>query len=435
MIAAPHDLRGRLEPVLERLHAMHPRVIDLSLGRIEKLLDLLGNPQRRLPPVIHVAGTNGKGSTCAFLRAIAESAGLRVHVYTSPHLVHFNERIRIAGTLADDAMLLAALEEIEAAGALAPVTVFEAITAAAFLLFSRVPADLCILEVGLGGKLDATNVDVPVVAAAITSLSLDHQSFLGDTLEQIAGEKAGIARSFVPLITGFQQEPAMQVIAAAAAARGAVLNQRGTSWQIEQRGDGLHFQDASGALDLPLPSLPGTHQIENAGIAIAALRASGLPIPNAAYGAIAEAEWPGRMQRLTGKLAALLPPHAELWLDGGHNPGAGIILAEHLRLWRDKPTHLVIGMKDSKDVAGFLAPLTPLAASVWAIAEPGQHLALTPERIVAASGGAARIGPRIADALRSIARADTPCRVLICGSLYLAGEVLKLDAGALPIAG
>ena len=435
MIVPPHDLSGRLEPVLERLHSLHPRVIDLSLGRIEKLLAVLGNPQRRLPPVIHVAGTNGKGSTCAFLRAIAESAGLRVHVYTSPHLVHFNERIRIAGTLADDATLLAALEEIEAAGAVAPVTVFEAITAAAFLLFSRLPADLCILEVGLGGKLDATNVDVPVVAAAITSLSLDHQSFLGNTLEQIAGEKGGIARSSVPLITGFQPKSAMQVIAAEATARGAVLNQRGTSWQIEQRGDGLHFRDASGTLDLPLPSLPGAHQIENAGIAIAALRSSGLPIPTAAYGAIALAEWPGRMQRLTGKLAALLPANAELWLDGGHNPGAGIILAEHLRGWADKPTHLVIGMKDSKDVSGFLAPLIPLAASVWAIAEPGQHLALPPERIVDASGGVARIGPRIADALRNIAGNDAPTRVLICGSLYLAGEVLKLDAGMLPIEG
>ncbi|MBN8927187.1 MAG: bifunctional folylpolyglutamate synthase/dihydrofolate synthase [Rhodospirillales bacterium 69-11] len=464
-------MSSRIEGLVARLHGLHPRVIDLSLERLQALLDKLGNPERRLPPVIHVAGTNGKGSTCAFLRAIGESAGMRVHVYTSPHLVRFNERIRLAGELVDDERLAGALEHLEAVNAGAPITVFEMITAVAFHLFAETPADLCVIEVGLGGRFDATNVIAPPVATAITSISLDHREFLGDTLTAIAGEKAGIMKPAVPVAIGRQPQEVMAVLAAEAAAVGARMCCRDEAWTIAPHepapsdrsvlaappisapsasvlsapalasalapaaalasalaGAGLRYQDAAGVLDLPPPALIGPHQYDNAGIAIAALRASGLAVPERAYAeGLARAEWPARMQRLTGRLCRLLPRGFELWLDGGHNPGAGVVLAEQLRMWSDRPVHLVVGMKQAKDTASFLAPLLPLARSVWAVAEPEQHLALPVEAIVAASGGVARPGPRIADALAAIPAGEAQGRVLICGSLYLAGEVLKLD--------
>lgn len=454
-------MSSRIEGLVARLHGLHPRVIDLSLERLQVLLDRLGNPERRLPPVIHVAGTNGKGSTCAFLRAIGEAAGMRVHVYTSPHLVRFNERIRLAGKLVDDERLAGALEHLEAVNDGAPITVFEMITAVAFHLFAETPAELCVLEVGLGGRFDATNVIAPPVATAITSISLDHREFLGDTLAAIAGEKAGIMKPDVPVAIGRQPQEVMAVLAAEAAAVGARMCRRDEAWTIAPHepapsdrsvlaapsipappasvlsapalasalaGAGLRYQDAAGVLDLPPPALIGPHQYDNAGIAIAALRASGLAVPERAYAdGLARAEWPARMQRLTGQLGRLLPSGFELWLDGGHNPGAGVVLAEQLRVWSDRPVHLVVGMKQAKDTASFLAPLLPLARSVWAVAEPEQHLALPVEAIVAASGGVARPGPRIADALAAIAAGEAQGRVLICGSLYLAGEVLKLD--------
>ncbi|MDE2582584.1 MAG: bifunctional folylpolyglutamate synthase/dihydrofolate synthase [Rhodospirillales bacterium] len=419
---------SRIEGLVARLHGLHPRLIDLSLDRLVALLAKLGSPEQRLPPVVHVAGTNGKGSTCAFLRAMGEAAGLRVHVYTSPHLVRFNERIRLAGRLVSDPVLAAALEEVEQVNAAAPITVFEVITAVAFLLFARVPADLCVLEVGLGGRGDATNVIPPPAATAITSLSLDHRELLGETLEAIAAEKAGILKPGVPVAIGAQAEPARQVLLAAAAGRAAPVRLRGRDWDVAAG----RYHDAAGSLDLPVPALPGPHQWDNAGIAIAALRATGLGLPDRALAAgVAGANWPARLQRLTGRLAALLPPGWELWLDGGHNPGAGAALAAHLVAWTDRPVHLVVGMKQAKDTAEFLRPLLGRAASLWAVAEPGQHLALPVETIVAASGGAARPGPRVADALHHLAREAIPARVLICGSLYLAGEVLKQD-GSLP---
>ncbi|WP_431271733.1 bifunctional folylpolyglutamate synthase/dihydrofolate synthase [Dankookia sp. P2] len=423
---------SRSEAILDRLHALHPVLIDLSLGRLQRLLAALGHPERALPPVVHVAGTNGKGSTCAFLRAIAEAAGQRVHVFTSPHLVRFHERIRLAGRLVEEEALAAALEEVEAVNAGAPITVFEVIAAVAFLLFSRSPADLLVLEVGLGGRFDATNVIDRPVATAITSVSMDHMDFLGDTLAKIAGEKAGILKPGMPCATGAQDPAAFAVIAAEAAALGAPLLARGDAWMIEETAGGLRYADAAGALDLPPPGLIGPHQADNAGIAIAALRAWSPPwLTDAAIAAgIAAAEWPGRLQRLRGALAATLPTEWELWLDGGHNAGGGLALAAQAARWADRPLHLVVGMKGGKAVVDFLRPLLPHAATLWAVAEPGQHLATPVERIVEASGGLARPGPTVAAALAAIPRQGPPARVLVCGSLYLAGEVLKADGDA-----
>ncbi len=415
---------GRFDAIVARLHALHPRAIDLSLGRLERLLSGLDHPERRLPPTIHVAGTNGKGSTCAFLRACAEAAGMQVHVYTSPHLVRFNERIRLAGTLVDDSTLADALETVESINHGDSITVFEVITAVAFKLFADVPADVCVLEVGLGGRLDATNVIPPPAAGAITSISIDHRDWLGDTIQQIAREKAGIIKPGMPVATGAQLPGVLNILQATADASGARLLARGRDWDS----DGVRYEDAHGTLELPGSSLPGPHQIDNAGIALAALRATALAIPPSAlaYG-IAHAEWPARLQRLTGQLAKTLPADWELWLDGGHNAGAGEVLAQHLATWADRPLHLVVGMKRSKDAGGFLSPLLPFATTLWAVAESGQHLAQPVEDIVAASAGLARIGPTVADALARLPRTELPARVLICGSLYLAGEVLKAD--------
>jgi dihydrofolate synthase/folylpolyglutamate synthase len=419
---------GRSEAIIERMHALHPKLIDLSLGRLEALLGKLGHPERRLPPVVHVAGTNGKGSTCAFLRAIGEAAGQRVHVYTSPHLVRFHERIRLAGELVGEEALSDALEEVERVNGETPITVFEITTAVALLLFSRVPADLLVLEVGLGGRFDATNVIAAPAATAIASISMDHMDFLGDTIGKIAFEKAGIIKPGVPCATGRQQDEALSVIAARAAELGAPLLARDAAWRMEREGTGHRFTDGQGTILLPELGLRGAHQPDNAGIAIAALRAwnPAWLSEDAIIRGAAAAEWPARMQRLRGRLAP--PAPWELWLDGGHNAGAGQALAATLTEFRDRPLHLVIGMKQGKTAAGFMAPILPLASSVTAVAEPGQHLAMTVDDIVAASGGVAKPGPDVRAALTRILAEEAPGRVLICGSLYLAGEVLKLDA-------
>jgi dihydrofolate synthase/folylpolyglutamate synthase len=421
------------ETVMARLARLHPKLIDLSLGRIERLLARLGHPERRLPPVLHVAGTNGKGSTCAFARAIAEAAGMRTHVYTSPHLVTFHERIRLAGELVTDAALTEALERAERANGEAPITVFEITTAAALLLFAETPADLLVLEVGLGGRLDATNVVARPAATAITAIAMDHMDFLGDTLPAIAAEKAGIIKPGVPCATGRQVPEVSAVFGRIAAGRGAPLLARDEAWRITPEGAGLRYEDARGTLTLPRPSLPGAHQHDNAGIAIAALRATGdARFTEAAFATgLATATWPARLQRLVrGPLVALLPAGWELWLDGGHNPDAGRVLGEHLAadmaLPGSRPWHVIVGMKSGKGTEGFLGPILPHAASLWAVAEPDQHLAQSPEAIVAASGGVARMGPRVADAVAAISRAGgEPGRVLVCGSLYLAGVVLR----------
>jgi dihydrofolate synthase/folylpolyglutamate synthase len=417
--------RNRIEPIIDRLHGLHPRLIDLSLDRLERLLAQLGHPERQLPPVIHVAGTNGKGSTCAFLRAMTEAAGLRVHVYTSPHLVQFNERFRISGRLVSDAALAEALEHIEQVNDGAAITVFEVITAVAFHLFAQAPAELCILEVGLGGRGDATNVIRAPATCAVTSISMDHRELLGETLAAIAAEKGGIAKRGIPLVTGAQPTEAFAALSDAAGRAGAPLLARGRDWEIADTGAGLRFTDAEGSVALPRPSLPGTHQMDNAGIAVAALRAA-MTVPETAWAGLARAEWPARLQRLGGRLARLAPPGWEVWLDGGHNPGAGAALARHAAGWADRPLYLIVGMKQAKDAAEFLRPLLPHAAQVFAVQEPGQHLALPVEAIIAASGGVATPGPTIVETFKKLPT-RLPARVLICGSLYLAGEILKAD--------
>jgi dihydrofolate synthase/folylpolyglutamate synthase len=327
-----------------------------------------------------------------------------------------------------DAQLLEVLDEIERVNAGQPITVFEVLQAATFLLFARVPAELVVLEVGLGGRFDATNVVERPAACAITSISMDHREMLGETLGKIAFEKAGIIKPGVPVATGRQEAEAFAVIAARAAEVGAPLLARGEAWEVAPGADGFTFRDAGGVLQLPRPSLLGAHQLDNAGIAVAAARASGLGFSEEAIArGIASATWPARMQRLTGRLAALVPAGWELWLDGGHNPGGGVAIAGQLRgAWADRPVHLVVGMKKAKDTREFLTPLLDLAASVWAVSEPGQYSALPVEAIVEASGGRARPGPTVADALAALPEGP-PARVLICGSLYLAGEILKAD--------
>lgn len=417
-------MKDQIDQIAARLERLHPRLIDLSLDRLRILLSRLDHPEKRLPPIVHVAGTNGKGSTCAFIRAMAEAAGLRAHVYTSPHLVRFNERIRVAGDEVQDGQLIAAMERIERINDNAPITVFEVITATAFDLFATTPANICILEVGLGGRGDATNVVDSPAACAITSISLDHREMLGPTVDVIASEKAGIMKPGVPVAIGAQPAEVRRTLLDHAARVGAPVMLRGRDWDIASTTTGLRYMDTSGTVEVPMPSLPGLFQRDNAGIAITALRITGLTFD---LSGLMQTEWPARLQRLHGCLAALLPSDWELWLDGGHNPGAGVVLAEHLRGWADQPVHLVVGMKQAKDSAEFLRPLLPVADTVWAVSEPDQHSALPIEAIVAASDGVARPGPRVADALQAIPKTDVPARVLICGSLYLAGEVLKLD--------
>ncbi|MDX9860976.1 MAG: folylpolyglutamate synthase/dihydrofolate synthase family protein [Rhodospirillales bacterium] len=433
----PRKRKRRLnsDPVLDRLTRLHPKLIDLSLERVETLLERLGRPHEQLPPVVHVAGTNGKGSVVAFLRAILEAAGYRVHAYTSPHLVRFNERIRVAGRLIEDDHLTALLEECERVNGGAPVTFFEITTAAAMLAFARTPADITLLETGLGGRLDATNAMPRPRLSVITPISMDHQQYLGDTLEKIAGEKAGIMKAGVPCLTAAQGRKVLRVLERQAAAKGAPLAVEGADWFVLGRGEGLLFCEGDRSLALPRPRLPGKHQVQNAGLAVAcARRLAGFAIPDAAIGAgLERVEWPARLQRLTaGPLPALLPEGWELWLDGGHNPGAGRALAEHFRHWRDRPLHLVFGMLNTKDPIGYLKPMAPAVTRLRAVAIPGEANALAADEAALAAGTvaiAAAAAPGVEAAIRELIAADPrPARILICGSLYLAGTVLRDNA-------
>jgi dihydrofolate synthase/folylpolyglutamate synthase len=416
--------------VLQRLMQLHPKKIDLSLGRIERLLAMLGNPQDRLPPVLHVAGTNGKGSTVATWRACLEAGGYRVHAYTSPHLVRFHERIRLAGRLIDEDALLDLLEECERANHGEPITFFEITTAAAFLAFARTPADVVLLETGLGGRLDTTNVVRNPAATAITPVSFDHQAFLGDTISAIAGEKAGILKPGVPGIIGPQSDEAAEVITARATAIGAPLLRWRRDWHCEPNGNGMRYEGPRWHLDLPLPSLPGMHQIVNAGTAIACLEQ--LPefslSPTAIADGLRHIDWPARMQRLRhGPLVEMLPPRWELWLDGGHNPSAGEVIAEVAKGWHDRPFDLIVGMLKTKDASGFLAPLASHARTLRAVTIPGEENPHPAAEIVASAksvGIAARESESVADALRDIVQQAGPARILICGSLHFAGIVL-----------
>jgi dihydrofolate synthase/folylpolyglutamate synthase len=416
--------------VLERLKSLHPKVIDLALDRIERLLAALGHPERRLPPVVHIAGTNGKGSTLAYLRAMVEATGLSAHVYTSPHLVRFAERIRVAGLVIGEAELLAILEECERANSGQPITFFEITTAAAFYAFSRVPAAVCLLETGLGGRVDATNViDTPALTI-LTPISLDHQAFLGGTVAAIATEKAGIMKPGVPCVSAAQDPAALQVIIARAAELGAPLYLEGRDWTVEKTPLGLLFTMGKRSLSLPLPALAGPHQIHNAGLAVAAaLLLNAVPLPDFAIAAgLSTAVWPARLQRLTsGPLPAMLPLGWELWLDGGHNPAAGEILSRVAASWRDRPLDLVVGMLNSKDSHGFLAPLAAEVRALRTVAIPGEANSLSAEQVADTASGEgilAEPADSVTAALAALVTQDGPARVLICGSLYLAGTVL-----------
>ncbi len=421
MTAASSDV------ILDRMMALHPKIIDLTLDRVWRLLAALDNPQDKLPPVIHIAGTNGKGSTQAMIRAGLEGTGLRAHAYTSPHLARFHERIRLAGELISEPALSAVLDECYAANGGENITYFEITTCAALLAFSRAHADYTLLEVGLGGRLDATNVIEKPALTVITPISIDHQQFLGDTLAEIAAEKAGIIKRGIPCVVGPQTDEAMEVIERTAARLGAPLIAHGQNWHVNQENDRLVFQDETSLCDLPMPNLIGAHQVLNAGTALAVLRY--LQLGETAYdAALTNANWPARMQRLkTGPLVQAAP-NAELWLDGGHNAAAGVALADVLEKLPQRPTHMICGMLNTKDVTGYLSPLAKRVESLTAVSIPGEPNTLSAEDTAAAAAKVnlpATTADSVQNALEGITSTDLHARVLICGSLYLAGNVLR----------
>jgi dihydrofolate synthase/folylpolyglutamate synthase len=420
-----------LDDLLARFTALHPRIIDLSLGRIERLMETLGHPEKKLPPVVHVAGTNGKGSVIAFMRAALEAGDCRCHVYTSPHLVKFNERIVLGGREIADAPLTALLERVEAANAGAEITFFEITTAAAFLAFAETPAEVLLLEVGLGGRLDATNVVGKPAVTCITPVDLDHQKYLGDTLAAIAGEKAGILKPRVPAIISAQRPEAMAPIAMRAETIGTPLLLEERDWRAVPRRDGLRYEGPRWTLDLPKPSLLGAHQFHNAGAALASLeQLASITIDRAALAkGVATARWPARLQRLTqGPLVEMLPVDWELWLDGAHNPHGARALAAWLAA-QNKPAHLVTAMLDSKDPIGFFTELEGRIVSVRAVPVPGGHNGLDPvglAQTATRAGHKAESARDPAAAITEIVRAagGGPAILLIAGSLYLAGAIL-----------
>lgn len=426
--------------LLERLKSLHPQSIDLSLGRIETLLERLGSPHDKLPPVVHVAGTNGKGSTLAFVRSISEALAKGVHVYTSPHLVDFHERIALAGPhgaapISED-RLVDCLERAEAANGGQLVTLFEITTAAAFLAFSEAPADLLLLETGLGGRLDATNVVKKPALTIITPVGIDHVAFLGDTIREIAGEKAGILKPGVPCVVGRQEPAALDVIEARAAEVGAALHVAGRDFDMYEQQGRLVFQTASRLLDLPLPRLAGRHQIDNAGVAIAAASVVfGDALTHAAIDeGVRSVQWPGRFERLAiGALHAYASEGTEIWLDGGHNEAGGQAVASTLAELDERvprPVHVIWGMMDTKDAQRFIAPFKGLVERIYTVPIPGEPNAFEPAPLADAAreaGFDAVPVNSVQEALLRSASSKEPARVLICGSLYLAGHVLKLN--------
>ncbi len=413
--------------ILERMMSLHPKVIDLTLDRVWRLLGALEHPERRLPPVVHIAGTNGKGSTLAMIRAGLEGAGKTVHTYTSPHLARFHERIRLAGRLISEDHLTEVLDRCDTANNGESITYFEITTVAALLAFSEVPADYTLLEVGLGGRLDATNVVSKPAITVITPVSIDHTQFLGDTIEEIAAEKAGIIKPGVPVVVGPQPEAALEVIERQASRLGAPVLAYGQHWHVWEEHGRLVFQDESGLVDLPRPALLGAHQVQNAGAALAVLRVLGFG-EEACEAAMSDAVWPARMQRLRRGPLVEAAAAAELWLDGGHNPAAGEMIAKVLAGLPERSTHLVCGMLNTKDVAGFLRPLASHADTLTAVSIPGETATLPAEetaRIAAGAGHDSRTAAVLSEAVRAIVAADPQARILICGSLYLAGRVLR----------
>ncbi len=415
------------DAILARMMTLHPKFMDLTLDRVWRLLTALDEPQNALPPVIHLAGTNGKGSTQAMIRAGLEGMGKTAHAYTSPHLARFHERIRLAGDLITEDYLTEILDECYAKNGGTSITYFEITTCAALLAFARTPADYTLLEVGLGGRLDATNVlDTPALTV-ITPVSIDHEQFLGDTLAKIAFEKAGIIKRGVPCVVGPQQDEAMDVIEARAMALGAPLLAYGQHWHVNQERGRLIFQDETGLLDLPMPALLGAHQVLNAGAALAALRHLGAD-EAACEAAMVNAEWAARMQRLKSGPLTDSAPQAELWLDGGHNAAAGDALAAVLATLPTRPTYLICGMLNTKDISGYLRPLAKHATHLTGVSIPGEANTLPANTTAEAArevGLNADTADNVMAALQTITAQDPTARVLICGSLYLAGVVLR----------
>lgn len=428
--------------LIDRLSAIHPKGYDLSLGRIERVLDLLGNPQRKIPPVIHVAGTNGKGSTTAFCRAILEASGKTVHVHTSPHLVDWRERYRLGapggGRLVEDQVLEQAIERVARANDGAPITVFEILSAAMFVLFSEHPADYSIVEVGLGGRFDATNVIEQPLVSVITSISLDHVAHLGDREELIAFEKAGIVKPGRPVVISPQLDKVTEVIEAVARKNRSPITIGGQDYTFHRHGGRMVYQDEHGLLDLPLPRLRGSHQLANAATAIAALRNCGLDLNDQAFEAgMQTVRWPGRMERLrAGPVLSQAPAGAEVWIDGGHNPGAGEAIAQELANLDEKapmPVFLVVGMLQTKDPSGFFHAFEDLVERVFTVPIEGSEQGFSPRalaRLATECGLDAHACLSVEEALRAIRamlKEGELARILICGSLYLVGEVLKAN--------
>ena len=415
------------DAILARMMSLHPKVIDLTLDRVHRLLAALDHPEKSLPPVIHIAGTNGKGSTQAMIRAGLEAEGALVHAYTSPHLARFHERIRLAGSLISEPALAALLDEAVAANGPDPITFFEITTVAALLAFARTKADYTLLEVGLGGRLDATNVIDRPALTVITPVSIDHQQYLGDTLPEIAGEKSGILKRGVPCIVGPQEAAGLDVIEARATKLGVPLFIYGQHWHTSQEAGRMIYQDENGLLDLPLPSLLGAHQITNAGAAIAALRYFGKSSA-ACEAAVTRPEWPARMQRLRQGPLVDAAPEIELWLDGGHNPAGGQAIGATLAAMPKRPSYLICGMLNTKDIKAYLYPLASHIQALYAISIPNEINTLSAENTRDAAisvGMRATAEADVMAALNAIKAQDANARVLICGSLYLAGMILR----------
>jgi dihydrofolate synthase/folylpolyglutamate synthase len=432
-VAGPARGAPSSDAILDRLLSLHPKIIDLTLDRVRQLLADMGDPQRALPPVVHIAGTNGKGSTLAMIRAGIEASGKTAHAYTSPHLARFHERIRIAGELISEPALAAVLEECERVNGDRPITFFEITTVAAYVAFARSPADYTLLEVGLGGRVDATNVIDRPALSVITPVSIDHQQYLGDTLEEIAFEKAGILKPGIPCVVGAQADAAREVIETRAAKLGAPLFIHGQDWMTRTEHGRLVYEDTHGLLDLDPPSLIGAHQFENAGLAVAALRALGFG-ETACRAALSDAVWPARMQRLTrGPLAERMPQGTALWIDGGHNAAAGEALAAVVAGLSPAPLWLITGMLDTKSAEDFLRPLAPHVAGAVTVTIPDTVAAIPAGNLAArarTAGLAAQPADSVAEALDIILATapEVPLRILICGSLYLAGAVLQENA-------
>ena len=415
------------DTILDRMMSLHPKIIDLTLDRVWSLLAALDHPERKLPPVIHIAGTNGKGSTQAMIRAGLEGAGKSVHAYTSPHLARFHERILLAGEHISEPALTDLLDRCYSANNGATITYFEITTIAGILAFSEVPADYTLLEVGLGGLLDATNVVDKPALTLITPISIDHTQFLGETLPEIAREKAGIIKRGVPCVVGPQPDEALDVIEATANRLGAPLLVYGQHWHVFEERGRLIYQDETDLMDLPLPSLIGAHQIQNAGSAIAALRHLGFD-GAACEAAVTNATWPARLQHLRHGPLIDAAGDAELWLDGGHNPAAGLALSEALTRLPPRPLHLIFGMLNTKDITGYLRPLAEHADSLHAVSIPGETATLPAGETAKAAkevGMDAKIADSVQSAITDITQTSPNARILICGSLYLAGNVLR----------